>query len=242
MPGPRETPPLQNIENSANDATQVHNDVAKKAESEAKCETSRPTTNTSASPPGMNLDVVTSASHSGSSTATPSNIGASPSASQASPSNIPAYSQDALRDLVCATLAPEAAANLMRSEKRDKEVKRISVIKETEPQPGPSGLQSSSRSQGSSSGSKLQNSDRITAPDLQLDCLSSDSDESCNEDVQVVRIPRKKGKKTSKLPVEVDLTQEMTSDDDDITIEEVKSKRKTSTVSSKIEISIQVIF
>ena len=134
-----------------------------------------------------------------------------------------AYSQEALRELVCATLAPAAAATLVKSDKRDKVVSKPSATQlaidneEFEPQPGPSGLQ---RAAGCSSAVE-GGASSLSAPDLQLDCLSSDTEESSSEDVQVVKIPRRKGKKF-KFPVEVDLTQDMTSDDDDITVEEVK--------------------
>merc|ERR1719400_2701412 len=47
----------------------------------------------------------------------------SPNTSRASPVHVAAYSQEALRDLVCATLAPAAAANLIKSEKREKKEK-----------------------------------------------------------------------------------------------------------------------
>merc|ERR1719474_1521197 len=60
----------------------------------------------------------------------------SPSTSRASPVHAAAYSQEALRDLVCATLAPAAAANLIKSEKREKKEKEPA-----EPVAGPSGLQ-----------------------------------------------------------------------------------------------------
>jgi len=203
---------------------------------------------------------------------------------RASPNLSPAYSQEALRDLVCATLAPAAAANLIKNEKREKEGKR-KCCTETEPQPGPSGLQapigsnsinpqmtsetscieqqltaagpssiskqtagpsssgyqdtagpSSSAQQtagpSSSAGQQSNSKDGLTAPDLQLDCLSSDSDDSSGDDVQVVKIPRRKGKKHGRLPLEVDLTQEVSSEDDDITIEAVKTSSSSSTSSS----------
>ena len=155
----------------------------------------------------------------------------SPNTSRASPVHVAAYSQEALRDLVCATLAPAAAANLIKSEKRDKKSKettRTTPDPINDPQPGPSGLQSTSsdidrpgpsglQPQASSSGNDLQ------ADDLQLDCLSSDTEGSSNEDVQVVKISRRI--KFKKKPVEVDLTQDMTSDDDgDVVIEEVRSR------------------
>lgn len=87
------------------------------------------------------------------------------------------------------------------------------------PQPGPSGLQTN---QG--------DNDLLTAPDLQLDCLSSDTEESApEEDVTVVKISRRfkksaKGGKHSKSKkvLEVDLTQESDGnyeDDDDIQVE-----------------------
>ena len=144
----------------------------------------------------------------------------SPTTSRASPVHVAAYSQEALRDLVCATLAPAAAASLIKSEKREKkESARLSPDPIDDPQPGPSGLQrppASDQPQPGPSG--------LQAPDLQLDCLSSDTEESSSEDVQVVKISRRK-KSQKKLPVEVDLTQEMTSDDEgEIVIEEVRSR------------------
>merc|ERR1712038_926165 len=60
----------------------------------------------------------------------------SPNTSRASPVHVAAYSQEALRDLVCATLAPAAAANLIKSEKREKKEREP-----IEPVAGPSGLQ-----------------------------------------------------------------------------------------------------
>ena len=146
----------------------------------------------------------------------------SPTTSRASPVHVAAYSQEALRDLVCATLAPAAAASLIKSEKREKKEKegpRVSPDPIDDPQPGPSGLQrppASDQPQPGPSG--------LQAPDLQLDCLSSDTEESSSEDVQVVKISRRK-KSQKKLPVEVDLTQEMTSEDEgEIVIEEVRSR------------------
>ena len=154
----------------------------------------------------------------------------SPNTSRASPVHVAAYSQEALRDLVCATLAPAAAANLIKSEKREKKDResstRTSPDPIDDPQPGPSGLQRlSSEEQPGPSGSQQQSSPAsdLQADDLQLDCLSSDTEGSSSEDVQVVKISRRK--KSSKKPVEVDLTQEMTSDDDgEVVIEEVRSR------------------
>ena len=152
----------------------------------------------------------------------------SPNTSRASPVHVAAYSQEALRDLVCATLAPAAAANLIKSEKREKksrETSRTSPDPIDDPQPGPSGLQSSSTidlDRPGPSGTQTQPSD-LQADDLQLDCLSSDSEGSSNEDVKVVKISRRT--KLKKRPVEVDLTQDVTSDDDgDVVIEEVRSR------------------
>jgi len=147
----------------------------------------------------------------------------SPSASRASPVHVAAYSQEALRDLVCATLAPAAAANLIKSEKRDKKEQRPTPEENNDPQPGPSGLQRSLSDvdQPGTSGKQRPSQD-LQAPDLQLDCLSSDTEDSSSEDVQVVKISRRK--RSHKPPVEVDLTQEMTSDDDDITVEEVRQR------------------
>ena len=148
----------------------------------------------------------------------------SPSTSRASPVHVAAYSQEALRDLVCATLAPAAAANLIKSEKRDKKEQRSTPDDIDDPQPGPSGLQRSSDIDlpGPSGSGTQRPSQDLQAPDLQLDCLSSDTEDSSSEDVQVVKISRRK--RSHKPPVEVDLTQEMTSDDDDITVEEVRQR------------------
>ena len=108
------------------------------------------------------------------------------------------------------------------------------------PQPGPSGLQRQHATSGGGGSSALD------APDLQLDWLSSDTEESSPEDdVTVVRIARKK-KSSSKdqqpqhhrrpqqgaggAVVEVDLTQESDDgpmDDDDIHVEEVISRHPT---------------
>ena len=127
----------------------------------------------------------------------------------------PAYSQQALRDLVCATLAPAAAASLIKSERRPGPTARSpDPAVETEPQPGPSGLQQTRPEAGGGLG----------APDLQLDCLSSDTEESSSEDVQVVKISRRKKSVVVRQPVEVDLTQDVTSDDDDIRVEEVRAR------------------
>jgi hypothetical protein len=175
----------------------------------------------------------------------------SASASGASTPSAPAaaYSQEALRDLVCSTLAPAAAANLIKSDKREEKKRKsqtaespavVEVIQSSvvaldpaEPQPGPSGLQQSRSSTNSV----------LAAPDLQLDCLSSDSesDSSSDEDIKIVKISRKKGKSLAKLmPVEVDLTVENTTDDE-ITVEEVTtSSIATSTIkSSKSSTTIQ---
>ena len=157
----------------------------------------------------------------------------SPNTSRASPVHVAAYSQEALRDLVCATLAPAAAANLIKSEKREKKDResstRTSPDPIDDPQPGPSGLQrvQSTEEVPGPSGTQQQlsrsPSSDLQADDLQLDCLSSDTEGSSSEDVQVVKISRRK--KSSKKPVEVDLTQEMTSDDDgEVVIEEVRSR------------------
>ena len=132
--------------------------------------------------------------------------------------HLPAYSQEALRDLVCATLAPAAAANLIKSEKREKKT----AVTEAPIEAGPSGMQGPASPQPGPSG--LQPRSDLAAPDLQLDCLSSDTEDSSSEDVQVVKISRRRKTNSSKPPVEVDLTQEMTSDDDDITVEEVRSR------------------
>ena len=142
----------------------------------------------------------------------------SPSQSRGSPVHLPAYSQEALRDLVCATLAPAAAANLIKSEKREKKT----AVTEAPVEAGPSGVQGPASPQPGASG--LQPRSDLAAPDLQLDCLSSDTEDSSSEDVQVVKISRRRKTNSSKPPVEVDLTQEMTSDDDDITVEEVRSR------------------
>lgn len=149
----------------------------------------------------------------------------SPSQSRASPVHLPAYSQAALRDLVCATLAPAAAANLIKSEKREKKEKDTTTTASS-PQPGASGIQSGPSGAGSPEPgpSGTQPRDDLAAPDLQLDCLSSDTEESSSEDVQVVKISRRKKTNSSKAPVEVDLTQEMTSDDDEITVEDVRRR------------------
>ena len=155
----------------------------------------------------------------------------SPNTSRASPVHVAAYSQEALRDLVCATLAPAAAANLIKSEKREKKDRESSTRTSSDPiddpQPGPSGLQrvQSTEEMPGPSGTQQQSSPSsdLEADDLQLDCLSSDTEGSSSEDVQVVKISRRK--KSSKKPVEVDLTQEMTSDDDgEVVIEEVRSR------------------
>ena len=92
------------------------------------------------------------------------------------------------------------------------------------PQPGPSGLQ---QSVGGG----------LNAPDLQLDCLSSDTEEE--EDVTVVKISRRRkgmakngGRLTINAPagsvVEVDLTQESDhqddDDDDDIHVDAIRTR------------------
>ena len=103
------------------------------------------------------------------------------------------------------------------------------------PQPGPSGLQRPGPSRPTTSAG-------LNAPDLQLDCLSSDSDEDglTEEDVTVVKISRRR-KGTSKKRVstttinappgsivEVDLTQESDpqedEDDDDIRVDAIRPR------------------
>ena len=112
------------------------------------------------------------------------------------------------------------------------------------PQPGPSGLQPSSssadRDNTSASFAVLQN-----APDLQLDCLSSDTEDEVNEDVTVVKISRRRkgtsrkrwnangrvhgerGSSTTTINappgtvVEVDLTQESDTDDNEIHVDAI---------------------
>ena len=110
------------------------------------------------------------------------------------------------------------------------------------PQPGPSGLQSSSpnEEQVDPSFEVLQN-----APDLQLDCLSSDTEDEVNEDVTVVKISRRRkgtsrkkwsangrvntdrGSSTTTINappgsvVEVDLTQESDTDDNEIRVDAI---------------------
>ena len=187
---------------------------------------------------------------SGSQIAASSSSSSNNSGASTPPAGTPAaaYSQEALRDLVCSTLAPAAAANLIKSDKRE-EKKRKSQSSEpaaasssdsTEPQPGPSGLQNRQSSVASSSNSSSSNV--LAAPDLQLDCLSSDSDTdaiSSDEDIKIVKISRKnKGKSLAGsaakiLPVEVDLTVENTTDDE-ITVEEV-------TVNASKKVPVQVI-
>ena len=111
------------------------------------------------------------------------------------------------------------------------------------PTPGPSGLQPSSSSDDQdidSSFAILQN-----APDLQLDCLSSDTEDEVNEDVTVVKISRRRkgtsrkkwnangrihserGGSTTTINappgtvVEVDLTQESDTDDNEIHVDAI---------------------
>ena len=106
--------------------------------------------------------------------------------------------------------------------------------RESSPQPGPSGLQQTTSTDSG-----------INAPDLQLDCLSSDSDDDgmTEEDVTVVKISRRR-KGTSKKRVstttinappgsivEVDLTQESDhpdevedEDDDDIRVDAIRPR------------------
>ena len=108
--------------------------------------------------------------------------------------------------------------------------------RESSPQPGPSGLQQTTSTDPDSG---------INAPDLQLDCLSSDSDDDgmTEEDVTVVKISRRR-KGTSKKRfstttinappgsiVEVDLTQESDhpdevedEDDDDIRVDAIRPR------------------
>ena len=110
------------------------------------------------------------------------------------------------------------------------------------PQPGPSGIQTSSHNEEDvdPSFAVLQN-----APDLQLDCLSSDTEDEVNEDVTVVKISRRR-KGTSRKKwnasgrshsdrtsstttinappgsiVEVDLTQESDTDDNEIRVDAI---------------------
>ena len=85
------------------------------------------------------------------------------------------------------------------------------------PRPGPSGLQ---RQRPSVTKPDLSTLNILSAPDLQLDCLSSDTEDSSpEEDVTVVKISRRRKKKSSALKrpqsvVEVDLTQEVSGDDE----------------------------
>ncbi len=104
------------------------------------------------------------------------------------------------------------------------------------PQPGPSGLQQQQSNAG------------LNAPDLQLDCLSSDSDDDATEeDVTVVKISRRRTKGSSRSSgsrrwhnstttinaplgsiVEVDLTQESDhqdgDDDDEIRVDAIRPR------------------
>ena len=112
------------------------------------------------------------------------------------------------------------------------------------PQPGPSGLQPSSSTDNQVNGTAtftvLQN-----APDLQLDCLSSDTEDEVNEDVTVVKISRRRkgtnrkrwnanGRAHSEINsstttinappgtvVEVDLTQESDTDENEIHVDAI---------------------
>ncbi len=93
------------------------------------------------------------------------------------------------------------------------------------PQPGPSGL-GRPQTQARSSAADL-----FSAPDLSLDCLSSDTEDSSpEEDVTVVKISRRRkgGAKSSSSStrhvVEVDLTQESdgSNDDDNIQVEVIQ--------------------
>jgi len=91
------------------------------------------------------------------------------------------------------------------------------VAGQSSPQPGPSGLQRQQYQQASTD---------LNAPDLSLDCLSSDTEDSCPEqDVTVVKISRRRkggrGKSSASRTrvVEVDLTQESDGGDDDIQVE-----------------------
>ena len=112
--------------------------------------------------------------------------------------------------------------------------------RQSSPQPGPSGMQQSSAAGGSGSST----SQGLNAPDLQLDCLSSDSDDDgTEEDVTVVKISRRR-KGTSKKKwhnstttinappgsiVEVDLTQESDhpdEEDDDIRVDSIRPRNE----------------
>ena len=79
------------------------------------------------------------------------------------------------------------------------------------PQPGPSGLQEQQQE---------QRKNGLNADDLQLDCLSSDTEDSSpEEDVTVVKISRRR-KNQRRQVVEVDLTQESDgSEENDIQVE-----------------------
>ena len=117
------------------------------------------------------------------------------------------------------------------------------AIPSESPQPGPSGLQQSNSNQGDNGEHNfevLQN-----APDLQLDCLSSDTEDEVNEDVTVVKISRRRkgtsrkrwsaagrshnehGGSTTTINappgtvVEVDLTQESDTDENEIHVDAI---------------------
>ena len=119
----------------------------------------------------------------------------------------------------------------------------IALSSPESPIPGPSGLQPSSSSDDQdidASFAILQN-----APDLQLDCLSSDTEDEVNEDVTVVKISRRRkgtsrkkwnangrihserGGSTTTINappgtvVEVDLTQESDTDDNEIHVDAI---------------------
>eukprot|EP00095_Tigriopus_kingsejongensis_P005786 maker-scaffold1542_size36322-snap-gene-0.6 protein:Tk05786 transcript:maker-scaffold1542_size36322-snap-gene-0.6-mRNA-1 annotation:"hypothetical protein DAPPUDRAFT_6903" len=109
------------------------------------------------------------------------------------------------------------------------------------PQPGPSGLQTQS-----DEGAELN---QLNAPDLQLDCLSSDTEDSApEEDVTVVKISRRfkksakggKHSKAAKKVLEVDLTQESDGnyeEDDDIQVEVINRPPVAGTPSTSARVT-----
>ena len=135
------------------------------------------------------------------------------------------------------------SSDLQRQAIASKEDSPCSPSMAQSPQPGPSGLQPSSSNPEQDSNASfavLQN-----APDLQLDCLSSDTEDEVNEDVTVVKISRRRkgtsrkkwstngrnhtdrGSSTTTINappgsvVEVDLTQESDTDDNEIRVDAI---------------------
>ena len=114
----------------------------------------------------------------------------------------------------------QAEPSLTKKVKQEQTVKEEPTASPDSPQPGPSRPPQPSTSSapepgpsrapqpGPSRQRSPPRADVLTAPDLQLDCLSSDTEPDDQEDVTVVRIARRKKSSNHPGVLEVDLTQD----------------------------------